>query len=337
LICEVYVIYGAETPKAPVNPSVAIIHTFSYQTPMLNSIRDGLPAFQFSYFDVSSSNGMPTLQQLLNFNATICTFGWAAIYSANSLGTLLYQYVSAGGNLIIMMENFGTNTGLQPLTIGSTFPSSYYAILPSANFRSSGTQFMIPLDTTHPILSGVSTYNGGPCSDRAGAWSSNAHQVASWGDGLPMIGTITIGNTRRVDISFFPIPNPPYSCGWPTSTTGFTILSNSLFWVMQKEHTCGEYDSCSSCTSNGNCVWCLDTASCTPIDYTCPNRVWDNGDCPNINCFQFNGCSNCVNDNNDNQCVWCLDNYSCVSANTTCYGEISDLEYCSSKATVSIN
>jgi len=311
---------------------VALVHSYGSQTTMLNTMRDGLPAFQFIYYDVSTSNGMPTLQQLLSCNATIATFGWSAILNTNSLGTILYQYVSAGGNLIIMMENFGTNTGLQPLTLGATFPQNYYAILPSNNFKSSGTQNMIAIDTTHPILNGISTFNGGPCSDRAGSWSSNGHQVAMWSDGIPMIGTLTIGTTRRVDLTYFPIPNPPYSCGWPQTTTGLAILSNSLNWVMQKEQTCNEYNACHSCTTTGTCVWCLDTAACTPADYTCPDRVYDSGDCPNISCFLFNACSSCVDAQNDNQCVWCLDNYSCVSANTTCYGEISDSEYCSSKA-----
>jgi len=305
----------------------------------LNSITSALgSSFQFTYYDVSTSSGMPSFQQLLTYNATFCTFGWSAISNANSLGSLLNSYVESGGSLIIAMENFGNNTGLQPLTIGSTFSNDYYAILPSNNFQSYGSSSMTVLDSSHPILSGVTDFAGGPCSDRAGTWSTNAHQVAQWSDGTPMIGTMNIGTTRRVDLSFFPIPNPPYSCGWPISSTGMTILSNSLYWVMQKEVTCNEYSGCSSCTLTGNCVWCLDTASCTPIDYTCPDRIWDSSDCPNIDCGDFSGCSNCVNDDNDGQCVWCLDNYSCVSGNFTCYGEISDAQYCSSNSkSISIN
>jgi len=312
-------------------PTVILVHSLGSNDYMLNIVVTSLQSEMIiTLFDVSEEGSMPTVQQLLQYNATILSFGFNSIYDPNTLGKVMNEYVSSGGPLIITMDNFANDTYWK-LTLGSAFPDSYYAIYPYPNYMSSGEQTLVALDSSHPILSGVSSFDGGSCSDRGGQWSPNGHQVAQWSDGTPLIGTLDLGITRRVDMAFFIVPTPSYYCGWNTATDGFTIISNAVYWVIQKEELCSNYQSCVSCTSQaGSCEWCLDTGSCTPIDFSCPDRIYSPEDCPAIDCTEFFQCTTCLDTNNDNECVWCLDNHSCVGTNTTCFGEITHIQYCNS-------
>jgi len=313
-------------------PTILLIHSYGSQFSQLNSVINAFQGiFSFTLFDVSSSS-LPTLNQMLTYNATLLTFGWASIYNRNALATLLYQYVNKGGPLVITMDAFGNSTGYT-LSLGPNFPDEYYAIVPAPNYSAFGDSTMQVLDSSSPILAGVSSFDGGTCSDRGGQWSGDGHQVAQWSDGKPLIGTKIIGNTRRVDLAFFIVPSPTYFCGWNPSTGGWTIIQNALNWVVQKEHLCYQFNGCRSCTSSsfGQCEWCLNTGQCTPIDFSCPNRIYRSRDCPGIECYPNGQCSTCLSTSNENQCVWCLDNHTCMNTNATCKGEISNSQFCNSK------
>jgi len=312
-------------------PTVMIVHSLGSDSYMLQTVANSLAGqLAISLFDVSVAGNMPTVKQLQKYNATLLSFGFGSIYDPQTLGSVMNEYVSAGGPLIITMDNFANNT-FWKLSLGSTFPDSYYAIYPYPDYTSNGEQTLVSIDTNHPILSGVTYFDGGVCSDRGGQWSPNGHQVAQWSDGTPLIGTLDLGITRRVDMAFFIVPSPTYWCGWLPNSDGYTLIVNAVNWVIQKEELCSNYESCVSCTSHaGNCEWCLDTGSCTSVDFSCPDRIYSPSDCPAVDCSEFFQCSTCLDVNNDNDCVWCLDDHSCVGTNTTCFGEITHIQYCNS-------
>jgi len=151
--------------------------------------------------------------------------------------------------------------------------------------------------------------------------------VAIWSDAAktPLIGT---RGSKRVDLNFFPPSSDVTEGFWRSYTDGAKIIANSLNWIAGG--ACAAFTDCVSCSGPDTCQWCLDTRSCTPEDFNCPNRVVDPDYCPAPVCRQYTKCSDCLTTHVVKYCSWCLDNTSCVVKNTTCRGQFNDIVYCSS-------
>jgi len=223
------------------------------------------------------------------------------------------------------VANYALTTSSQRITIGGRFQgnrtSTYYVINPGIS--TSGTQTLVALDPTHPILKNVKSFNGGTASFRAiGYWVEGASRIATWTDTVPLIGTREIHGGKRVDLNFYLPSSDADPRFWVSSTDGALIMANALTWVTNRSACASNFD-CKSC-ANSTCQWCLDTNTCSFQDFTCNNRIANPGHCPIIACNSYSGCKSCTS----NTCQWCLDKNTCSSLNFTCDNRVADPKHC---------
>ena len=165
----------------------------------------------------------PTLEELLAFDAVLVwsDYGFS---NATLLGNNLADYVDQGGGVVCAIFTIGT------VPIGGRFDTDdYWAISPSSNisgFASLGNVY----NPGHPIMDGVTSFNGGSSSWRQSftGIAGGAVRIADWTDGRALIAEKDINGTRRIDLGFFP-PSSSVSSGfWDVNTDGATIMANAL-------------------------------------------------------------------------------------------------------------
>ena len=99
-------------------------------------------------------------------------------------------------------------------------------------------------DPGHPILNGVSTFNGGSSSYRPTSLSVIAGwtRVADWSDGQPLVVTKDIGTGHVADLCFYPPSSDVRSDFWQASTDGALLMANSLVYVSGQAASPSIYD-----------------------------------------------------------------------------------------------
>jgi len=279
------------------------------------------------YFNVSivtAKTSTPSFSTLTQYSAVIA---WpdGGFSDAVALGTVFKRYVDAGYGLVMCMFGFDNVTSNDALR--GTWNNNYWALIPQNTYLTNGPFTLVPLISSHPILNGVNSLNGGTSSFRGGAWNSAAQQVAQWSDGTPLVGVITVGSSVRVDLSLYPPSSDAGSGYWVSSTDGARLMANAIAYTIGS--SCSQFSRCSNCTYGG-CQWCLDTNTCSSPSTSCPDRIVNPSDCP-VDCGHSK-CSTCLDPSRAGQCSWCLDTHSCVPASESnnCKGDINDIKYCPS-------
>jgi len=248
-------------------PNVAFLTAEDLPNYLTDVVKQLSPYFNITTILVTPGQPIPPLSLLQQFPVI---FAWTnhAWVNPAQIGSLLVQSVNSGVPLVLAMFSF-QNLGNEVLQGG--FYPSYYGIQP-------GTALYGPratlgsFDPTHPIMSGVTSFDGGPQSYRTvSTVNPNVTVVATWSDNNPLIATFTINGVRRVDLGFYPVSNRVDSNNWLITTNGTLIMVNAINYAMSSS-SCAAQTSCSSCT-NAGCQWCLDTGVCSSFDPTCKNRV----------------------------------------------------------------
>jgi PKD repeat protein len=169
----------------------------------------------------------PTLDDLQAFDAVLVWSNYLYSDSA-ALGDVLADYVDSGGGVVVMMFNFATGYAIS----GRFNTDNYWAIVPGS--RTLGQAYLGTIyDPDHPIMEGVSSFDGGNSSFRpsGNSLAAGAERIADWTDGNPLIVTREIGGARRVDLGFYPVSSTVASSYWQASTDGDLIMANSLLWA----------------------------------------------------------------------------------------------------------
>jgi len=300
---------------------VAIVHG-DFTTASVQDVFNKLSKY-YNVTVINAKTSTPSLSMLIQYNAVL---SWPAggYYDAVGLGTVFKQYVDAGYGLVMCMfafDNVTSNDALRGL-----WNNNYWGIIPQNTYLNSGDSTLNPLISGHPILNGVTSFDGGSFSYRGGAWGPSTLRVASWSDGTPMVGVINIGSAVRVDLAFYPPSSDGCSGCWVSSTQGARLMVNALAFTMNTG-SCSSYSTCNSCATN-KCQWCLDTNSCSSPSTSCPDRIVNPLDCP-TKC-EGSKCTTCLSVNKG-LCSWCLDNNSCIlKTSTICRGEINNIKFCPS-------
>jgi len=279
---------------------------------------------------VDAQSTTPTLGQLSSFDALLVYSDYQFL-NPSLLGDTLANYVDLGKGVVLADFSFA-NSSSYSYSLGGRFAgtsSTTYYVFPPSTYSSSPDLVLVAIDPSHPVLNGVSKFDGGSYSFRSFVnWTANAYKIASWSDQTPLIGSRTIRGARRVDLNFYPVSSDAISGCWVASTDGAKILANSLSWVANTSAPCISFNTCTSCASS-DCLWCLDNNQCNTPDFICPNRIARPTDCPIPSCSSLGKCSTCLG--SGASCAWCLDNSACVDRNATCRGEINDGRFCSSE------
>lgn len=143
-----------------------------------------------------------------------------------SMGDLLASFTDSGKGVILAVFAFN---GYSQSPSGSF--SDYYCINNGNNGFITGRQTLGTFEANHPIMAGVTSFDGGSSSYRSGTFNPASEQVASWTDGTPLVATRLINNVRRVDLGFFPPSSDARSDFWQSNTNGVTIMVNAINWV----------------------------------------------------------------------------------------------------------
>jgi subtilisin family serine protease len=171
----------------------------------------------------------PMLNQLLEYDAVLVHRRWT-YYDATALGNVMADYVDSGGGVVCMKFEvaYGSST-----MRGRWDSEEYYAIPQSSTKYGPRATLGTVYDPGHPIMQGVSVFDGGPQSYRPQDFDvmPGAVRIADWSDGRPLVVTKMIGGVRRVDLGFYPVSSDINSDYWDSSSDGALLMANALTWV----------------------------------------------------------------------------------------------------------
>ena len=190
--------------------------------------------------DVSATRGStPTLAQLLAYDAALVYSDNPMYADSNALGNVMADYVDAGGGVVCMMFEVGYGaTGYPGAQMqGRWNRQGYYAVPRTGQKNTPQATLGTVYDPTHPIMQGVSTFDGGfdgsygSHRPNTTAISPGSTLVADWNDTIPLVVTKNIGGTRRADLAFYPPSSDVRADFWDSSTDGALLMANALTWV----------------------------------------------------------------------------------------------------------
>lgn len=175
-------------------------------------------------------DSLPSMAQLTPYDAILVFTDWDPV-DTNILGDSLAAYINGGGGVV----NCVFSTGSVP--IGGDFAQpAYQVILPLG--QESGTMYSLGqlLEPCHPIVHGITNFNGGSSSYRSTSDSlaAGGQIIATWNDGAWLVATkenVGPANARRADLNFYPPSSDARSDFWDASTQGDTLMAYALLWV----------------------------------------------------------------------------------------------------------
>jgi hypothetical protein len=170
----------------------------------------------------------PTLAELQVFDAVL-VFTNSTPQSSVVLGDNLADYVDGGGGVVLTM--FAIRATVANRTVEGRFlTDNYYCIERSVGSSTTGNATLGTIHVPgHPLLTGVTTFDGGSSSFRSpAALNASATRVADWSTGQILMAERTNLGGGRVDLGFFAVSQLASSTSWLVSTDGAAILRNSV-------------------------------------------------------------------------------------------------------------
>ena len=171
--------------------------------------------------------GTPTLTELQSYNAVL-VFTDAGVADPTGFGDILAQYIENGGAVVD-----ATFTANVQITGGFTAYQLY-----SNSGQSTGANLGIGTinDPSHPILDGVSTFDGGTSSfhNTGGTLAADAVIIAEYTTTAPFIiiqENVGPANTRRTFLNFYPPSIDARDDFWDNTSDGALIMANALRWT----------------------------------------------------------------------------------------------------------
>jgi|GEM_PF-3124356 len=177
------------------------------------------------------TTGTPSLAYLQTFDAVLVYTDYPCIDPV-TFGNNLAQYIDGGGGVVS-----STFANASVLITGNFNTATYQVCIPNNGQLSSPTLTLGTIyPACNPIMSGISSFNGGSSSYRS---SSNSFVpgttlVADWSNGEWLVAARTnvgTSNARRADLNFYPPSSTVRSDFWDASTQGGQLMANALLWV----------------------------------------------------------------------------------------------------------
>ncbi|MBN2313211.1 MAG: hypothetical protein JXM79_04735 [Sedimentisphaerales bacterium] len=198
---------------------------------ILDDIRQKLLATgQFNDVNVMNINAAtPTLADLQAFDAVL-VYQNIPYNDPSTFGDVMADYVDAGGGVVCTMFEIASGYTMMK---GRWDSEQYYAIPRSEIESGSRATLGTVHDPEHPIMQGVSVFDGGFSSYRPSSLDvmPDAVRIADWSDGRPLVVTKMMGDVRRVDLGFYPVSSDINNYSWDATTDGALLIANALIWV----------------------------------------------------------------------------------------------------------
>jgi hypothetical protein len=193
---------------------------------------------QFNSVTIIDANLVtPTLAQLQTYDAVL-VYSDSNYQDAIALGNVLADYVDSGGGVVCAMFEIGYGSGPFPhptAQLKGRWDTQGYYVLPRTQQHGPpqatlGTVY----NPAHPIMQGVSTFDGGTFSARPSPLTPippGVTLVADWNDTSPLVATKTIGGVPRADLGLYPPSADVRGDFWVSTTDGALLMANALTWV----------------------------------------------------------------------------------------------------------
>lgn len=173
----------------------------------------------------SEGGSTPTLAELRNYFAVL-VYSDGNFLDSNTLGDNLAAYVDGGDGVVLDVFTGSVRVG------GNWNTGDYDAI----GFGSVSLNSTLTLGTVfhpeHPVMAGVSSFNGGTSSyHNTGAPTANTIVIANWSNGQPLVIEKLGKNGKIIFLNFFPPSSDVRGDLWVSSTDGALLMSNALQYV----------------------------------------------------------------------------------------------------------
>ena len=182
--------------------------------------------------EASPTPATPTLAQLQQYDAILnwSNFNFAA---PGPLGDVLADYVDQGGGVVQAVFAFSPGTWTR---LGGRWRTASYGAFNAGLFQLGAPLTLTATQPGHPILSGVTTFNGGSSSYHyAGIATQGAAQViARWSNTEPLVAAGAGPNGGRVvGLNFYPPSSTSQAGLWDSTTGGALLMANSLRYAAE--------------------------------------------------------------------------------------------------------
>jgi hypothetical protein len=179
---------------------------------------------------VDARSTTPTLQELQSFDAVLTWSNWD-YGNAVQLGDTLADYVDAGGGVVV--ATFANSEPSATRYLGGRWQmGNYEVIVDQSGYHGGAASMGVVHQPAHPLMAGVTAFDGGSLAYRANATSltAGAQSIADWTDNTSLVATHgTLQN--RVDLNFFPPSNAVDGSSWLLSSDGARLLGNAVLYV----------------------------------------------------------------------------------------------------------
>jgi len=200
-------------------PAHQTVHDFLVPTGVLASVAIGGPVEDMAGPPMVAAR-IPPLSELVQFDAV---FVWGSGgWDGNAFGDVLAQYVDQGGGVVIAV--FAQRSGSAVGVAGAMLTQSYLPYVPS-NYQFLPLTLGTVALPTHPIMQGVTSFSGSNIADHDGPLAPGATLVASWSNGMPLVGVMQPSAGRTALLGLYPVRF------WDTSTDGARLMANTLLWA----------------------------------------------------------------------------------------------------------
>jgi hypothetical protein len=184
---------------------------------------------QVDRFDANA--GTPTLAQLQAYDAVL-TWNNRAYNNPEALGNVLADYVDAGGGVVTAAF---CNADAFMNSPSGRWISGGYEIIPARSSFASGTATLGAVAySSHPIMRGVTSFNGGSLSGRPFTLAINPGGliVAKWSDGRTL-AAVSTKMPNRAELGFYPPSNSVSASYWQVGTNGDKLMANALLYTVK--------------------------------------------------------------------------------------------------------
>ena len=186
-----------------------------------------VPDWNVTIINVTSGlTPTPALEELRQYHA-ILTWSFENYASAAALGDVLAAYVDDGHGVVQAGLSFSPSA---PARLDGMWRAAGYEALSLSLLRLGFQNGLVPTQPTHPILAGVTTFNGGNFSGHhRSAAQGCADVVAHWDNGWPLVAARRGPHGGRVvGLNFYPVSSSVNVQWWDQTTDGALLMANAL-------------------------------------------------------------------------------------------------------------
>lgn len=169
----------------------------------------------------------PSSELLRSYNA-VMFFSYHG-FDQVGLGNMLANFVDMGGGVVVCAyANCGRGNRLE----GKWADKKYDPLSLGSTSRMSWLRMGKVHDPRHPILDGVSSFEGGEQSSHGdGLPHPNATTIAEWSNGRPLVVELRRRMGFIVGLNMYPPSNDAATGGWNAASHGGVLMANALHYV----------------------------------------------------------------------------------------------------------